>query len=328
MTVVRLRTTDLPAEERFAAWRRLTVESHIPMAIDSDHKDDFRATVDVYNVGGLALSRLHYPPLVGRRTRRLIQQSDPEMLMASYLSQGRHIYRHRRDECVVDPRHVIVNDSSRVATVINDTYVTHTVLQLPRSVFDYNGLLARLHTTGPIPATHGLGAVLARVLVDLAEHGDTHPPGVIAALTATAIDLLAAAARLATGSRALLPEDSRTRLRQFQIRDYIRRHLADPTLTPAAVADACGVSLRQLHRFFQAEGTTPAAYIRRQRLEQCRRELVDPALADRPVVMIGARWGYPDPATFNRAFRREFHLPPGEYRTQNMHTPDTTDNEE
>jgi len=328
VTVVRLRTTDLPAEQRFAAWRQLTVESHIPMAIDSDHRNDFRATVEVYNVGGLALSRLHYPPLLGRRTRRLIRQSDPEMLLVSHLSQGRHIYRYRRDECVVDTRHVVVNDSSRDGTVINDAYVTHTVLQLPRSVFDSNGLLARLHAAGPIPATHGLGAVLARVLIDLAEHGETHPPGVTAALTATALDLLAAAARLATGSRAPLPEDSRTRIRQFQIRDYIRRRLADPTLTPAAVADACGVSIRQLHRFFQTEGTTPGAYIRRQRLEQCRRELVDPALADRPVVTIGARWGYPDPATFNRAFRREFGLPPGEYRTQFMHDPGKDDSKE
>ncbi|MBX6751884.1 MAG: AraC family transcriptional regulator [Micromonosporaceae bacterium] len=328
MTVVRFRTRDLPAEHRFAAWHHLITESHMPMAIDSHHRDDFQATIEVYDVGGAALSRLHYPPLLGHRTRRLIRQSDPEMLLVSYVLQGRHIYRHRRDECVVDTRHVIVKDSSRDETVINDTHVTHTVLQLPRSVFDHNGSLKRLLHTGPIPATHGLGAVLARVLTDLAEHGGTHPPAVTAALTATALDLLAAAARLATGSRAALPEDSRTRIRRFQIQDYIRHRLADPTLTPASVANACGVSVRQLQRVFQAEGTTPAAWIRRRRLERCRRDLVDPALASRPVVMIGARWGYPDPATFNRAFRREFGLPPGEYRNQFMRGTDTADSGE
>jgi AraC-like DNA-binding protein len=328
VAVVRFQTTDLPAEHRFAAWHHLIVESHLPMAIDSDHRDDFQATVEVHDVGVAALSRLHYPPLFGRRTRRLIRQSDPEMLLVSYLSQGRHIYRHGRDECVVDAGHVIVNDSSRAGTVVNSTYVTHTVLQLPRAVFDPTGLLARLLDTGPIPTTHGLGAILAHVLTDLAEHGNTHPPAVTEALTTTALDLLAAAARLVTGSRVALPEETRMRIRQIQVHGYIRHRLGDPTLTPTTIAKACGVSVRQLHRLFQAEGTTPAAWIRRQRLEHCRRELVDPALADRPVVAIGARWGYPDPATFSRAFRREFGLPPGEYRNQFMYAADTTDHEE
>jgi AraC-like DNA-binding protein len=29
---------------------------------------------------------------------------------------------------------------------------------------------------------------------------------------------------------------------------------------------------------------------------------------------VGARWGFPDGATFNRAFRAFYGLPPGEYR--------------
>jgi AraC-like DNA-binding protein len=328
VTVVRFRTTDLPAEERFAAWHDLIVTSHLPMVIDSDCRDDFRATIEVHDLGGIVVSRLNYPPLVGHRTKRLIRESDPETLLVSYVSRGRHIYRHRRDEYTFDARHVVVHDSSRDGTVINDRRVTNTVLHLPRALFDANDLITRLHRAGPIPATHGLGAILARVLTDLAEHGDTHPPAVITALTATAVNLVTAAARLASGSRVAVPEDSRLRLRQIQIQDYIRRRLGDPTLTPSTVAAACGVSVRQLHRVFQATGTSPAAWIRRQRLEQCRRELVDPALADRPVVAIGARWGYPDPATFNRAFRREFGLPPGEYRNQFMHRPNTTDSGE
>lgn len=324
MTVVRFRTTSLPAKQRFAAWYDLIGTSHVPVAIDSDHRDDFRATIEVHQLGGTVISRLRYPPLQARRTKRLISQSDPEMLLVSHVSRGRHIFRQGRDEYVADVRHVFVRDSSHEGVLINDTPVANIVLQLPRSLFERDGLLNRL-VAAPIPATHGLGAVLLRVLTDLAKHGANHPPAVTATLTATALDLLVASARLASGSPVRLSENSRMRIRQIQIQDYIRRRLADPTLTPTKVASACGVSLRQLHRVFQAEGTTPAAWIRRQRLEQCRRELVDPARADRPIVAIGARWGYPDPATFNRAFRREFGLPPGEYRNQFMHHPSTAD---
>jgi AraC-like DNA-binding protein len=327
VTVVRFRTTDLPAGQRFAAWYDLIATSHVPIAIDSDHRDDFRATIEMHQLGEAALSRLRYPPLQAHRTRRLISQSDPETLLVSHVSRGRHICQQRRDEFVVNTGHVFVSDSSRDGVVINDTPVTNTVLQLPRSLFDRNGTLDRL-LAAPIPATHGLGAILVRVLSDLAKHGATHPPTVTATLTAVAVDLLVASARLASGSPVTLPEDSRTRIRQIRIQDYIRRRLADPTLTPTAVANACGVSLRQLHRVFEAKGTTPAAWIRRQRLEQCRRDLIDPALADWPVVAIGARWGYPDPATFSRAFRREFGLPPGEYRHRFMYRPSTDNSEE
>ena len=41
----------------------------------------------------------------------------------------------------------------------------------------------------------------------------------------------------------------------------------------------------------------------------------------RTIVSIGARWGFPDPVTFNRAFRREYGLPPGEYRRRHLPAP-------
>ncbi|MGH3774727.1 MAG: helix-turn-helix domain-containing protein [Pseudonocardiaceae bacterium] len=48
--------------------------------------------------------------------------------------------------------------------------------------------------------------------------------------------------------------------------------------------------------------------------DRCRRDLLDPALADRPVSAIATRWGYPNAAHFSRAFRDAYGLPPREYR--------------
>ncbi|TCO28233.1 helix-turn-helix protein [Kribbella steppae] len=45
-----------------------------------------------------------------------------------------------------------------------------------------------------------------------------------------------------------------------------------------------------------------------------RRDLLDPALADRPVAAIGVRWGLTNPAHFNRAFKGAYGLPPAEFR--------------
>lgn len=317
-----VRTTDLPAEHRFASWRDMTNQAVVAMIIDTDHRNDFRATAEMHDFGLVQVSRLTYPPLIARRTDRLIRQTDPELLMVSHLPGGRMVTQLGRDQVTSDQGSVIVYDTSRTTTVVNESPVTNVVLQLPRTALGPGAYAERL-SAAPIPANHGIGAVLAFLLNDLAEHGATHPPAVIAQLTATALDLLNAAARIAAGSRASLPAESWTRIRQAQIHEYIRRRLADPGLTPATVAEAHGLSVRQLHRVFHAEGTTVSGWIQRQRLEQCRRDLLDPALAGRPVVATGARWGYPDPATFNRAFRRAFGLPPGEYREQFAHGTDT-----
>ncbi|MPZ96284.1 MAG: helix-turn-helix domain-containing protein, partial [Propionibacteriales bacterium] len=51
-----------------------------------------------------------------------------------------------------------------------------------------------------------------------------------------------------------------------------------------------------------------------RRLARCRRDLLDPALADLPVAATAARWGFANPTHFNRVFRDNFGHPPGKYR--------------
>jgi AraC-like DNA-binding protein len=99
-----------------------------------------------------------------------------------------------------------------------------------------------------------------------------------------------------------------------RIHAYVEERLGDPGLTPAAIADAHHISLRYLYKVFEPEGRGVADWIRRRRLERCRRDLLDPALAERPVRATGARWGSPDAARFNRSFRAAYGLPPAEYR--------------
>ncbi len=74
------------------------------------------------------------------------------------------------------------------------------------------------------------------------------------------------------------------------------------------------MSLRSLQQLFHHEGLTVGDWIRRRRLESCRRDLSDPALATRPVAAIAARWGFSSASDFSRVFRAVHGLPPAEYR--------------
>jgi AraC-like DNA-binding protein len=83
-------------------------------------------------------------------------------------------------------------------------------------------------------------------------------------------------------------------------------------------ATAHHISLRYLHKLFEGQPTTASGWIRQRRLERCRRDLLDPALGDRSVGAIAARWGLIDAAHFSRLFRAAYGLPPGEYRLAAM----------
>jgi AraC-like DNA-binding protein len=81
--------------------------------------------------------------------------------------------------------------------------------------------------------------------------------------------------------------------------------------------------VRYLHKLFETEQATVADWVRRRRLERCRRDLLDPGLSHEAASTIADRWGFTSAAHFSRAFRAEYGLPPGEYRLiAGPHRPD------
>jgi AraC-like DNA-binding protein len=59
-----------------------------------------------------------------------------------------------------------------------------------------------------------------------------------------------------------------------------------------------------------------AQYIRRERLERCRRDLADARPAAPTVTDISRRWGFSDLASFSRAFRSTYRSTPTAYRAR------------
>jgi AraC-like DNA-binding protein len=173
--------------------------------------------------------------------------------------------------------------------------------------------LARL-TGARIPGDRGLGALTSSLARQLPKRLDDCSPADRARLGTAVLDLVTAAltARLDGGKQ--VPPDSRRRELLSRVLAFIEERLGDPDLSPAGIAAAHYISLRYLYRLFEAEHTTVADWIRRRRLERCRRDLLDPAHRAEPVHAIGSRWGFTVAASFSRAFRAAHGLPPAEYR--------------
>lgn len=92
---------------------------------------------------------------------------------------------------------------------------------------------------------------------------------------------------------------------------YLRDRLGDPSLSVQSVSRALALSPRRLHMLFEGSDETFAAALRGLRMRRAAELLGDPGLS---VTAVGAAVGYPDPATFSRAFRRVHGEPPAAFR--------------
>ena len=102
----------------------------------------------------------------------------------------------------------------------------------------------------------------------------------------------------------------------YSVQQLILTMLADPELSPDLIAQRYRTSTRRLHRLFESAGLSLGAWIRRARLERCRRDLANPKLVDQCITAIAFKWGFNEASHFSRAFRAQFGLPPKEFRRQ------------
>lgn len=164
-----------------------------------------------------------------------------------------------------------------------------------------------------IPGRDLMAPLLARFLTQVMEHTGSYRPADGPRLGTVLSSLAAALLARAAEPDPCPPLTPRAPLTP-RITAFIQQRLDDPELTPQSIAAAHGISLSYLHRLFEDESETVAAFIRRRRLERARFDLADPAQATTPVHTVAARWGFARATDFARAFRAAYGIAPGDFR--------------
>ncbi|WP_405882620.1 helix-turn-helix domain-containing protein [Streptomyces sp. NBC_01136] len=317
MTIETLfRTEDLPVAERFTAWNDFVASSFLPVDIRTDHSADFRATVRALDLGAVQMSEVSHPSFEVHRTPRLIRRSDPECYQLLLNVRGSLGVTQAGRDAVLDRSDMVLYDSSRPVngSMTADGAVTEIVMQLPRALLPIpQNEIAPLLVV-PLCGREGIGALLARSLLELTGHADRYRPDDAARLTAITVDLLAALLAQRLEVDTLLPPHVGQGVLLTRIHAFIQQHLSDPELTPATIAAAHQISIRYLHKLFQDQAHTVTAHIRHSRLEHCHSDLANPQLRSRSILAIAARWGFTDPAHFSRSFRAHYGMPPSDFR--------------
>ncbi|MEV7968120.1 helix-turn-helix domain-containing protein [Sphaerisporangium sp. NPDC088356] len=320
MAVIGFRTSDLPVADRFTAWCDMANDALVPNGIRSEHAADFQAELRLQDLGMVRLNTLSYLPLETYRPAKLIRRSDPEELQLLITRRGSHRIVQGGRDATASPGEVLLYDTSRPWHGWTSTSTVRGIMvQFPRAVLPLPESEIRKLIVRPLSGRKGIGALLTGCLSRMAAHADSYAAADGPRLASIVIDLVTALCAHHLERDRTVPSETHHRTLQLKVRAYIERQLGDPHLSPQSISIACQISVRHLHRLFEGEELTVSAWIRRRRLERCRRDLGDPALLHRPIHALAAHWGLTDPAQFSRIFRAAYGISPSEYRQQALH---------
>jgi AraC-like DNA-binding protein len=312
---VLIRVEDEPSRSRLEYFQHVVADTIVPFGLHIDADRDLRAQILTGPVGTVHVTKVSAPPMTAFRSTRLIRVSDPELFKIDVQVRGHTVFAQGSREAALAPGDFTLMDLSRPCRLV-DLDDEHEVLavKFPHAALGLrHDELARL-TAVPMSGRDGLGAPISSLARHMVRQLEGYGPTEGARLAAALMDLLIVALAERLDRLPMIAPATRRRALLASVQSYIDQRLGDPGLTPGAVAAAHHVSLRQLYRLFDAQPIGVAGWIRQRRLERCRRDLLDPALAHWPVSAIAARWGLMDAAHFSRAFRAAYGLPPAEYR--------------
>jgi AraC-like DNA-binding protein len=280
-----------------------------------DYLGEFHAS----GLGPMQVVVMDVTPLRVCRTPELISQADPDMLKLVLVRGGNScVIEQDGRQAPVSAGEFAIYDTRRPYEVVcgasGDWPMQMMTFMFPPSLLPLSRNRLRQLCAVRFQASAGLGDLTSQFLLQLARNVDHYSPAEAARLSTAALEVLATRLAREMDLQDWGTPEARRHALLTTVQAFMQQHLGDPGLSPAMIAAAHHISLRSLHQLFHDEGLTVAGWIRQRRLERCRRDLADPALAPRPVAAIAARWGFSSPGDFSRAFRAVHGLPPAEYR--------------
>ncbi|WP_299959125.1 helix-turn-helix domain-containing protein [uncultured Modestobacter sp.] len=308
-----LDTRTVPRADRAEAFRAAMQEASLPCRVEQRTPPErMHARMHLVPLGRAAVFTTDASAFGLVRTPRHVQQDGPAVIAIAYQAAGCGEYAQLGHEQLVQGRDLMLVDLTApyafgcaVGGGSRSLMVPHEQLALPVDVV--RRAVPRLRAS-PL---HDLVRQHLEEVCGRAEQlaGD---PGAASLGTATAELVRALIVSAAGGVRdreAVREETLLTR-----VRTYVGQHLTNPALTPATIAAAHNVSLRQLYRLFSDAGLSLEQEVIGQRLELARAQLVSPAGRRRSIAATARACGFTDASHFARRFRQAFGVSPQEWQ--------------
>jgi len=302
----------MPRLVRGSAWADLISKRIEPVDISAFDPDVMPVLVSG-SLGPIKLIRLQMGRCAIRRTASHIGHSaDPAFSFMLQLS-GSASFCHYGRMASLAPDDVILCNHNAPYSYVTDQAVELLLVRMPASVLKDHLPLPENFCGRHIRANEGLCESAASLCKSLFERLETGvPPQFQARIARNLIDALATS--LAISFDDVIASSTILNRLHARARLYIEENLQDPDLSPRRIAEKLRISPRYLRLIFASGNETASAYVLRRRIEECARQITDPASRFLSITEIAFNWGFNSAPHFARCFRAHFGMTPRDYR--------------
>jgi AraC-like DNA-binding protein len=308
----------LPAASRAIEWNDLYSRQLNRVEFTPEDRHSFAARLSLGRLGPIQFVRMSTNRTDIRRTRRHIVPGAPRVYSFLLQARGSSVFQHCGQEAHLAegdftlcdsaaPHSFAVDDSSTVIMLRVDGATLKEHLPTPER---FCGLRLRNEIGLTAPMSAMVEKLDARLEGGFSSVYD-------ASVARHLLEMMAMS--YAIGFEELPDLSAVIKGRQAEVVRYIEDRLRDPKLSPASVAEGLRISPRYLRTVFAGTGEKVSAYIIRRRLEECAKQIRNPAWAGHTLTEIAFAWGFNSAAHFTRTFHEQFGMAPREYRRVAQH---------
>lgn len=301
----------LPRQERRRRWTETLERNFVSMDCELSRRVEVVGRIDVVKAEHAMVVGVDCVSSSSGRSAEATRDGSGR-LGAVLVLEG--VGQSRQDGRTVEmrPGEIIIADTTR--PYVADWSGAHRILivDLPRTRLDAQFGSSTLLAQMRIGEAQGASPVIA-FMRDLMAGADRLSPERANAMAALGTELV-------IGTIAHKLEDTistpplAAAMTMHRAKTYALAHLAEPELTPGAIARAVGISERSLHDLFQHGGVAPGEWIWRERLKVGRERLASAAFDHLLIGAVAWGCGFASQAHFSRRFKDAFGETPAAWR--------------
>jgi AraC-like DNA-binding protein len=309
---IRVSTEELPEQDRLAIWQEVHGRTLFNVGVRPDSETPYNANVDIRPIHGGAIGAMTSSRSQYYLAKDYLKNAQ-DTLTIFLIKDGRIRGRQRGKEALIGPDQAffILNNETVTLDVLEDSAALNLYISVPAVA----SLVPDLGRALLEPSKFDPGALklLANYANTLHRLEAPMSPDQLNMMSSHVFDLVANALG------CLDPREERTQggigaARRQAIKADIADNLAQFDLSPDMTAQRLGISPRYLSKLLREDGTSYLTLLRHMRIQKAYQLLTDQRQIHRPISAVAYEIGFNDLSHFNRSFRRQYGMTPGDVR--------------